>query len=111
VADVRTHTTQVRLDLPEAAGLMPGQYARAAIVTGHAKVLAVPEAAVLRRSEVTAVYVLDAKGKAQLRQVRLGETAGNGYVEVVAGLNPGERVSLEPVRAGIEDTASVGPRS
>ena len=111
VADVRTHTTQVRLDLPEAAGLMPGQYARAAIVTGHARALAIPEAAVLRRSEVTAVYVLDAKGRAQLRQVRLGETAGSGYVEVVAGLNPGERVSLEPVRAGIEASASVAPRS
>jgi membrane fusion protein, multidrug efflux system len=109
VADVRTHTTQVRLDLPESAGLMPGQYARAAIVTGHAKALTIPEAAVLRRSEVTAVYVLDASGRAQLRQVRLGEPAGNGFVEVVAGLNAGERVSLEPVRAGIEDSGS--PRS
>lgn len=109
VADVRTHTTQVRLDLPESAGLMPGQYARAAIVTGHAKALTIPEAAVLRRSEVTAVYVLDANGKAQLRQVRLGEPAGNGFVEVVAGLNAGDRVSLEPVRAGIEDSGS--PRS
>lgn len=111
VADVRTHTTQVRLDLPESAGLMPGQYARAAIVTGHAKALTIPEAAVLRRSEVTAVYVLDARGKAQLRQVRLGEPAGNGLVEVLAGLNAGDRVSLEPVRTGIEDSATGNPRS
>jgi RND family efflux transporter MFP subunit len=111
MADVRTHTTQVRLDLPEAAGLMPGQYARAAIVTGHAKALTIPEAAVLRRSEVTAVYVLDANDKAQLRQVRLGEPAGNGLIEVVAGLSAGERVSVEPVRVGIEDSGTGGPRS
>lgn len=111
MADVRTHTTQVRLDLPEAAGLMPGQYARAAIVTGRAKALTIPEAAVLRRSEVTAVYVLDASGKAQLRQVRLGELAGNGFVEVLTGLNAGERVSVEPVRTGIEESVNGGPRS
>jgi RND family efflux transporter MFP subunit len=108
VADTRTHTTRIRLDLPEAAGLMPGQYARASIVTGRARALAIPQAAVLRRSEVTAVYVLDAKGRTQLRQVRLGESAGNGLVEVLAGLTAGERVAIEPVRAGIETSASDG---
>ncbi len=102
VADARTHTTRIRLDLPEASALMPGQYARATLVTGRARALAVPQAAVLRRSEVTAVYVLDAGGGAQLRQVRLGEPAGNGLVEVLAGLNAGERIATEPVRAGIE---------
>ena len=62
VADTRTHTTRVRLDLPEASALLPGQYARATFVTGRARALAIPQSAVLRRSEVTAVYVLDAGG-------------------------------------------------
>ena len=106
VADTRTHTTRVRLDLPEGKGLMPGQYARASIVTGHARALAIPQAAVIRRSEVTAVYVLNANGHAQLRQVRLGESAGDGLIEVLAGLNAGERVAIEPVRAGIEASKS-----
>jgi hypothetical protein len=57
---------------------------------------------VLRRSELTAVYVLDRSGDARLRQVRLGEPAGDGLVEILAGLAAGERVSLEPVRSGIE---------
>jgi hypothetical protein len=107
VADARTHTTRIRLDLPQVTALMPGQYARATLVTGRARALAIPQAAVLRRSEVTAVYVLDTGGRAQLRQVRLGEPAGNGLVEVLAGLNAGERVAIEPVRAGIE--AGRGP--
>jgi RND family efflux transporter MFP subunit len=111
VADVRSHTTQIRLDLPETNGVMPGQYARATIVTGRARALAIPQAAVLRRSEVTAVYVLDAKGNAQLRQVRLGEPAGEGLVEVLAGLRSGERVAVEPVRAGIEASGGGVPRS
>jgi RND family efflux transporter MFP subunit len=102
MADTRTHTTRVRLDIPDSAGLMPGQYALASIVTGRARALTIPEVAVLRRSEVTAVYVLDAHGHAQLRQVRLGESAGDGLIEVLAGLNAGERVAIEPVRTGIE---------
>jgi len=111
VADTRTHTTQVRLDLPEVAGLMPGQYARVSIVTGRARSLVIPRAAVLRRSEVTAVYVLDANGRAQLRQVRLGESAGEDLVEVLAGLGAGERVAVEPVRAGIEASSNGDGRS
>lgn len=102
VADARTHTTRIRLDLPAGSGLMPGQYARASLVTGHARALAMPRSAMLQRSEVTAVYVIDANGRAQLRQVRLGEPAGEGMVEVLAGLAAGERVAMEPVRAGIE---------
>ena len=111
VADTRTHTTRVRLDLPEAAGLLPGQYARALIATGQVRALTVPQSAVLRRSEVTAVYVLDAKGHAQLRQVRVGETVGDGQVEVLSGLVAGERVALDPVRAGIEASANGEARS
>jgi multidrug efflux pump subunit AcrA (membrane-fusion protein) len=109
VADTRTHTTRVRLALPEAAGLLPGQYAKVLFATGHTRALAIPESAVLRRSEVTAVYVLDNSGAARLRQVRLGERAGDGLVEILAGLAPGERVSLEPVRSGIE-ASQVGDR-
>lgn len=111
VADTRTHTTQVRLALPEAEGLLPGQYARARFATGRTRLLAIPETAVLRRSEVTATYVLDRSGAAQLRQVRLGEPVGEGLVEVLAGLAAGERVSLEPVRSGIEASRGTDPRS
>jgi RND family efflux transporter MFP subunit len=111
VADTRTHTTRVRLALPEGDGLLPGQYARALFVTGRSRALAIPEAAVLRRSEVTAVYVLDRSGTARLRQVRLGERSGDGLIEVLAGLGPGERVSLEPVRAGVEASRRTNPRT
>jgi len=108
VADVRTHTTQVRLDLPPTPGLLPGQYARAAIVTGQDRALTIPAAAVLRRGEVTAVYVVDSEGRAQLRQVRLGEPSVDDRVEVLAGLDAGEAVSIAPVRTGIEASRNPG---
>jgi hypothetical protein len=36
-----------------------------------------------------------------LRQVRIGEVAGTDYTELLAGVKPGERVALDPVKAGI----------
>jgi RND family efflux transporter MFP subunit len=101
-ADPRTHTTRVRLDLPEdLRGVYPGVFARAHFTVGRAERLLVPREAVFRRSELTAVYVLDDKGYPRLRQVRLGTAGDERAVEVLAGLRPGERVALEPVKAGM----------
>ena len=101
LADSRTHTARLRLELGEAADLLPGQFARAWFTTGVARKLAIPETAVLRRSEVTAVYVLSQAGQLQLRQIRVGDTSVDGYVEVLAGLREGERIAQEPVKAGL----------
>ncbi len=106
VADARTHTTRIRLDLPAGEGVLPGQFARARFVTGGIRALAVPATAVLRRGEVTAVYVVDAQGRAQLRQVRAGEEVGEGSVEILSGLSTGERIALNPVQAGLSPAAT-----
>ena len=100
-ADAKTHTTRVRIDLPQnMRDVIPGIYARAHFAVGKSKKLLVPAAAVIRRSEVTAVYVVD-KEAVHFRQIRLGEPAGQNEVEVLAGLMPGEMVALEPAKAGI----------
>lgn len=101
LADSRSHTARLRLELGNAAGLLPGQFARAYFTTGVARKLVIPEKAVLRRSEVTAVYVLGASGQPQLRQIRVGEASVDGYVEVLAGLHEGERIAQEPIKAGL----------
>lgn len=101
-ADVKTHTTRVRIDLPEnLRDVIPGIYARAHFTTGKARKLLIPAAAVVSRGEVTAVYVVDAKQHVGFRQVRLGEAVAQGQLEVLAGLAPGETVALEPIKAGI----------
>ena len=101
-ADPRTHSTEVRIDLPEdVAGVFPGVFARAHFVTGRAPRLMVPRDAVVHRGELTAVYVLGDAGAPQLRQLRLGTVADEHGIEVLAGLKPGERVALDPVKAGM----------
>ncbi|MDD4911395.1 MAG: efflux RND transporter periplasmic adaptor subunit [Sideroxydans sp.] len=101
-ADARTHSTQVRVNLPvNEKGIYPGMFVRTHFAIGKEKKLLIPNSAVLRRSEVVAVYVVDDKGGARLRQVRLGETTEKGEIEVLAGLTEGERVSIDPIKAGM----------
>lgn len=102
VADARTHSTQVRVYLPAGeAGIYPGMFVRAHFVTGRAKKLVVPAAAVLHRGEVVAAYVADGKGALSLRQIRVGEAAAEGYLEVLSGLSEGERVAADAIKAGM----------
>lgn len=102
--DAQSHTATVRLNLPKnVVGIVPGMAVRAHLATGAGQKLVVPLAAVLRRGEVTALYVIGDEGKVRLRQVRLGEPVGEGLVEVLAGVGAGERVSLDPVRSGINN--------
>lgn len=101
-ADPRTHTTRVRLTLPHyVKGVYPGMYARVKFAIGEARRLVIPGSAVVRRTEVTAVYVVASEGRVQLRQIRLGDHATEGEVEVLAGLKAGEHVALDPVRAAM----------
>ncbi len=109
LADAKTHTVRVRLDLPAGEGVLPGQYAKAQFPTGSVRTLAVPPSSLLRRGELTAVYVQSPKGPWLLRQVRTGETlvdpALGPLVEVLAGLEPGERIARDPVAAGVTTAA------
>lgn len=89
-ADPMTHTYTVKLDIA-APGLKSGAFARIQFPTGKRTVLAVPEAAVLDRAGIVGVFVVDAQGAAQYRMVRLGRKDG-GLVEVLSGLNAGDKV-------------------
>ena len=101
LADAGTHTVQLRIDLPAATdGLRPGMFARVWLpgATAAEPRLFVPATAVLRRGEMTGVYVLDDKGAPLLRQVRLGRADGT-RIEVLTGVSAGERVALDPQAA------------
>ena len=103
-ADPATHTAQVRLDLPATAGnVQPGTFARVLLPLQGAATPRphVPASAVVRRAEMTGVYVLDGRGRPILRQVRLGR-AGDDTVEVLSGVSAGERVAVDPQAAARE---------
>ncbi|CAN5127930.1 efflux RND transporter periplasmic adaptor subunit [soil metagenome] len=107
--DAATHTVQLRADLPvDVAGLSPGMFARLWLPVSSAQAaaggspaaapLSVPLKAIVRRAEMTGLYVLDPNGKPVLRQVRLGRTTGD-QVEILSGLMAGEQVVSDPQAA------------
>jgi hypothetical protein len=69
-------------------------------VVGNKKQLFVPQQAVVFRSEVTGVYVLNREGKASFRHVRVGEKIDDTNVVILAGLEQKEQVALDPIAAG-----------
>ncbi|MDH4110885.1 MAG: efflux transporter periplasmic adaptor subunit, partial [Gammaproteobacteria bacterium] len=100
-AHAASNTFRVRVDLPQGQfALYPGMFVKVAFIVGASQRLLVPTAALLRRSEVTGVYVVGDDGRVRMRQVRVGAGFGD-RTEVVAGLKPGERVAADPVQAGI----------
>ncbi|MBK1614408.1 efflux transporter periplasmic adaptor subunit [Rubrivivax gelatinosus] len=104
-ADAISQTVEWRLDLPPqaSAGLSPGRNVRVLFAGAPAAAagarLSVPVAALLRRGELSAVYVQRGEGFV-LQAVRAGARVGDA-VEVLAGLKPGERVAADAVRAGL----------
>ncbi|MBQ4856271.1 efflux RND transporter periplasmic adaptor subunit [Rhodanobacter sp. B2A1Ga4] len=97
-ADPDTHTFTVRLQLPAGdSGLYPGMTVKVAFATGEVKRLLLPASALVQRGELVGVYVLDEHGVA-LRQLRIGHRIAD-KVEVLAGLDDGERIATDPAAA------------
>ena len=93
-------TTRVRLTLPVGVeDLSPGMLVKVSFVLGTRPVLVVPEQAVVYRSEVIGVYVVDKSGGISLRRIRTGRKLPGENLVVLSGLDEGEQVVLDPVKA------------
>ena len=100
-ADSASNTFRVRLELPQGQfSLYPGMFVKVAFIVGESQRLLVPTTALMLRSEVTGVYVVDESNRVRMRQVRIGGKFGD-RTEVLSGLRESERVAEDPVRAGI----------
>ncbi len=99
-ADPQSNVFKVRVYLPKKTEeLYPGMFVKTAFRVGEANRLIVPRQALVQRGEVSGVYVVK-DGGVSLRQVRPGRTEGE-TVEILAGLESGETVALDPIQAGV----------
>jgi len=95
-ADPSTHTFRLRMRLNEPGGsLFPGMLAKVNVPVGSRDALWIPAQSLVHRSELRAVFVLDDQQNPRLRQIRTG-IEHNGYIEVLAGLDEGERIVGNP---------------
>jgi RND family efflux transporter MFP subunit len=98
-ADAQTHNFKVRLHLPERqAGLYPGMMVKVSLPIKTGQALLIPASALVVRSELRAVYVLDQEDQPRLRQIRTGYEK-NGDIEVLSGLEIGDRIAINPNEA------------
>jgi RND family efflux transporter MFP subunit len=102
--DPTTHRFEVKADLPRASGLRAGLFARLLVPGAAAEArISVPASALIERGGLSGLFVVR-EDRARLRWVAVGARDG-GTVEIRAGVEPGERVVVEP--AGLTEGAPV----
>jgi len=95
VADPGSRSFLVSIELPADVQLRSGLFGRAQFSRGQRSSFVIPLTAVVERGQLEGVYVLDQNKIAALRYITLGKTSGPG-VEVLAGLQEGERFVAQP---------------
>lgn len=104
-ADPGSHRFTVKLALKSGAEVRSGMFGKATLVTGSARRILIPRVATWQREGLNYVFALNSEGIARLRIVTLADTP-NGDVEVLSGLNKGDRIVVGD-RAGITDGTKV----
>ena len=92
--DPQTHTFLVKITLPLTPGLKTGMFGRLLLHKGSSETIVVPRSAIIERGQLTGVFVVDPDHIARLRWVKVGRSFEE-VVEVLSGLNVGERVMTE----------------
>jgi len=95
--DSATRTMQVEIRVPNPSNaLITGSYVQVTLpINADAQSLVVPTNVLLFRPDGTRVALVDGGGKVHLTTVKLGTDFGTS-VEVLSGLNAGDRIILNP---------------
>jgi RND family efflux transporter MFP subunit len=99
-ANPDTHTVTLRLSLPAGIeGLKPGMSVKVLLPSTDEANFSIPVTALLVRSEVISVYVVQEK-TIRLRQIRIGRRVGN-QVQVLSGLHAGELIAADALATSL----------
>ncbi len=88
----QARTVKARITVPNSEGrIKPGMYATVILNSATHSALTIPRSAVVQTGERALVFLDLGSGRLNAQSVRLGRTGGD-YVEVLSGLNSGQRV-------------------
>lgn len=94
--DPNTHTLKLRVVLPNPKHTLKADMFATIRIPGAARdAVILPSTAVLHEGDKNSVFVVDAAGKYQERQVTIGRTFDTGTkknIEILTGINDGEKV-------------------
>jgi len=98
ILDESTRTVKARVEVLNSDGkLKPGMFATATIsvpLSDSEEVIAVPGSAIVQIQDKSVVFVQEGESSFKMIVVTLGQNSGE-YVEVVKGLDPGDKVVIE----------------
>jgi len=99
MADMMGHTVTVKFDVPAHSSAAPGMYSEVMIPdpnSGSSELVTVPRSAIVWRGSLPAIFVQKEDGKIEMRLVRIGEPADNGWSSILSGIQAGELVLAQP---------------
>lgn len=98
-SDPVRHTTRVKLSLPAASDVSPGNYAEVSVpVSGGTtkKRFLVPFSAVVDRGGIPTIFVVNPKNRVEMRLARVGKLLPSNEVVIDYGVSENERVLDNP---------------
>jgi len=96
VVNAQSRQATVNVMLPANPSLKPGMFLKGEIITRNTQGITIPTAALLPQTEEQAVvFVLAGDNRVRRQTVTVGELLGGDRVEILAGLEVGDRVVLE----------------
>jgi multidrug efflux pump subunit AcrA (membrane-fusion protein) len=101
--DPMGHAFLAKIQLPADAPVRSGMFARARFEADDHQALVVPAASVVRRGQLSLVFIVDGSGRARMRAISAGSRGGE-WIEILAGVQAGERVLLDPPPALVDGT-------
>jgi len=95
-ADQKSRTFVVKINLPIDRSVRSGMFARVQIPMGQTRKLMIDQRAVIRRGQLTGLFIVDSDSIAHFRLIRIGKRFGNS-VEVLSGLKAGDQYVAIPL--------------
>jgi len=94
--DPMSRTIQVKIKLPQNPLVHSGLFGKAIFFTGRHQSIQVPQSAVFYKGALEGVFVIDSDSILHWRVVKTGKTEADA-VEILSGLEPGEKIVTENV--------------
>ncbi len=95
-ADPSSRSFMVRARVEYDKQLLPGMYARLLVPAGRQSLLLVPKELVTEYGQLDIVWVID-NGRTDRRFIRAGREISTGMIEVISGLEEGDRLLPPPL--------------
>ncbi|MCL5409095.1 MAG: efflux RND transporter periplasmic adaptor subunit [Candidatus Omnitrophica bacterium] len=99
--DPMTRTFLIKIQINNPVYLKSGLYVKIYIPVGKKKGILIPQKSIVRKGELIGVYTVNDKGIISYSLIRTGNRH-KGQVEVLSGLNPGEKIIVNGIQKVVE---------